>query len=333
RITLKVSRRSTFAYSLDATPRVDLASPPTTLRKNQDKSSLLVTGGSSAMLISGSAQLIVVGNALVNSTYRDAINIKGTGSYLNVCSSLPVDPIPCTGLGGSPKPGLLGIRLGGECLGCIDKANVVPFKFDNDLVDPLLYLPAPDEATMSAWTQATGCVRSGTVTTCQPGVYDDLVAFQAGQAVEFKEGVYVFHAGLSISSNRKGSITGKRVSMFIGCGRNAPPSCATTAASATFQLSGQAEVQLSPPISGPYACILLYQSRTNTNTAQLGGGANLGVADGVIYVPNANFVMQAGSSALRLGAVVARSVELAGNGEPVSIEGWDAGLADSSCAQ
>lgn len=85
-------------------------------------------------------------------------------------------------------------------------------------------------------------------------------------------GVYVFKGG-QLNFNGNGSLVGKGVTIFLMQG-------------ATMTVNGNAITDLSPPASGPYAGITIYQAHDDTAALQINGtsGSNL---TGYVYAPAA----------------------------------------------
>ena len=90
--------------------------------------------------------------------------------------------------------------------------------------------------------------------------------------VTLNAGVYIFKGG-QLNFNGNGSLVGKGVTIFLMQG-------------ATLTVNGNATTDLSPPTSGPYAGITIYQARDNTASLQVNGtsGSNL---TGYVYAPAA----------------------------------------------
>lgn len=90
--------------------------------------------------------------------------------------------------------------------------------------------------------------------------------------VTLNAGVYVFKGG-QLNFNGNGSLVGKGVTIFLMQG-------------ATMTVNGNAITDLSPPASGPYAGITIYQARDDTAALQVNGtsGSNL---TGYVYAPAA----------------------------------------------
>jgi hypothetical protein len=83
---------------------------------------------------------------------------------------------------------------------------------------------------------------------------------------------------------------------------------------AEFDLNGNEIVQLSPPATGDYAGIAIYQARDNTSELRINGGADSEIS-GFIYAPNAH-VFYAGNATVATNKclrIVGNTIELTGN--------------------
>jgi hypothetical protein len=94
-------------------------------------------------------------------------------------------------------------------------------------------------------------------------------------------GVYILKGG-KIQLGGGDSIVGHGVTIFLMEG-------------AEFTSNGNETIDLSPPASGPYAGITIFQAAGNTNTVQINGNSASKV-EGFIYAPSAH-VIYAGTSA------------------------------------
>jgi hypothetical protein len=133
----------------------------------------------------------------------------------------------------------------------------------------------------------------------------------------FDPGVYFLQQGLSITSNAK--ITGSGVTFFVLAGG--------------LSFGGTADVSLTPPTSGPFQNILVFQWRcpgpnptltpcpgypqpNRTNLKITGGSSATLTLGGVIYAPASDLVSLSGGNAnLNVTAVVAQNVKVSGNAQ------------------
>ncbi|KRB27615.1 hypothetical protein ASD99_26495 [Mesorhizobium sp. Root695] len=146
-------------------------------------------------------------------------------------------------------------------------------------------------------------VPSGKTYTLSPGTYCDKTL--SGN-ITLNPGVYIMR-GTTIKPGGNGSLTGQGVTIFL-------------MESAQIYINANEKVNLSPPTSGPYAGITIFQDHGNTSALTLNGGAN-SVLSGFIYAPDApisyagNSDMSAQGDCLRL---VGNTIQMTGNSSVTS---------------
>ena len=174
---------------------------------------------------------------------------------------------------------------------------------------PPLWAPLPPRATRSGrWRPVSpdrgSCNVAGSVDTCTPGTYamDPHPGGGPVTTVVFQPGIYVFNNGLTL--NGPISVQGSSVLFYISGGKaNLTPK----------------SWSITPPSSGTYNGILLFQSRTNTmNTVVLGGNASTTSMSGLIYVPTApvqfmSNIMGMTTNTLTVGSLWAQTVTVQDN--------------------
>ncbi|TPL90479.1 TadE/TadG family type IV pilus assembly protein [Mesorhizobium sp. B2-3-12] len=141
-------------------------------------------------------------------------------------------------------------------------------------------------------------VPNGKTYTLSPGTYCDKTL--SGN-ITLNPGVYIMR-GVSIKPGGNGSLTGQGVTIFLMEG-------------AQIIINANEKVNLSPPTSGPYAGITIFENHGNTSALTLNGGAN-SVISGFVYAPDAavtfagNSDMSGQGDCLRL---VGLTVQMTGN--------------------
>ncbi|HLU43313.1 MAG TPA: prepilin-type N-terminal cleavage/methylation domain-containing protein [Microthrixaceae bacterium] len=278
-VRLQVTRTHRFDFELGGARRTtgsDLADGPL------EAPAFLSLGGGTPLEVGGNSQLVIDGHAYVNgpSPGQVAVNLHGgAGEPLKLNVS-----------------GEFAIERESQCSGCADKANKVPGTFDQRLPDPLRFLPPPEVAG------AGSCQFQDGVNVCHPGVYTEEFPPSVSGAGGVKDyvllpGVYALDAGLKVTN---GSLAGDGVLLFNRSG--------------TISVHG-ADLQLSPPASGAYSGILVFQARTNTAKITINGNAVLASLAGTIYAPaSQGVVLGGGNGTLRIGRVIAENLEVSGNG-------------------
>jgi hypothetical protein len=139
---------------------------------------------------------------------------------------------------------------------------------------------------------------NGKTVTLSPGTYCD--KNWTGK-ITLNPGVYILR-GVTIKPGGNGSLTGQGVTIFLMEGSQ-------------IYINANETVNLSPPSTGPYAGITIFQAHGNTSALTINGGSG-SVVSGFIYAPDAaitytgNSDMNAQGSCLRL---VANMVQMTGN--------------------
>ncbi len=202
----------------------------------------------------------------VNSNDSSAVVISGSGSLVGLVLDLVGNL-----LGG--LLGLLGALLGG---GGTVNANVPPAP------DPLASLPAP---VMSSLPIASGgvLVVNGS-TTLQPGIYTGGIQINGG-TVTLQPGIYVINGG-GLTVANSASLVGNGVMIYNTGGL----------AVGSIDVKNNGSITLSPPTSGPYAEIAIFQDRKANAKLRLRGLGNVSIT-GVLYA-------------------AAAPVQIVGNGQP-----------------
>ncbi|KQU71858.1 hypothetical protein ASC75_24150 [Aminobacter sp. DSM 101952] len=146
----------------------------------------------------------------------------------------------------------------------------------------------------------TACqnVPGGKSKTLSPGTFCNKTL--SGE-VTLEPGVYIFRGG-QIKLGGNGTLTGVGVTIFL-------------MEDAQFVSNANEVINLSPPTTGPYAGITVYQAKSNTNDVQINGGSGSNVT-GFVYAPGAH-VFYAGNSDMTGGGqcirIISNTIEMTGN--------------------
>ncbi len=194
--------------------------------------------------------------------------------------------------------------VGGYSLSGNASFSPVPITGAPSLADPLGSLSPPDGTGLT--NQGSFSCSSNTVTSINPGIYSSISA-SANCSVTMQPGVYVLKGGgLSISGGA--SVTGHGVFLY-NAGSSFPSAGGSFGA---VSLSGNGTFSLTPQTSGPYAGLLIFQSRDNASTLSVtGNGAVTGV-QGTVYGALAP-VSISGNGTMPAQFIV-DSVSISGNG-------------------
>jgi prepilin-type N-terminal cleavage/methylation domain-containing protein len=310
-VTMAFTEASGYSYTLLGSRRAfptgggggTQSTPPLTL--------LALAGGSSPLWIAGgcSQGQINQGDCIVdpdtpnNPSDNPSLTVNG---YLYVNSSTS-NAVKLTGKKNATKitinNGGFGILTPGGCTGCTHNTvacaacawitgNQPWTGYSPALLDPLRFMADPPNSG------AGSC--SGGV--CQPGTYASTL--QLTSSATLNPGVYILQNGMSVTGNNT-KLTGSGVMLFISSGN--------------MSLGGGSTLNLTPPTSGPYKNILIFQSRSNSSPLKITGGSSAGLTfGGVIYVPSSTQVtLSTGGATLNVTAVVAQSIKISSNAQVI----------------
>jgi hypothetical protein len=230
------------------------------------------------------------------------------GPLLNCSGSGGTWPITVNGaveVNSSASPS---INLGGNY--SLDASNVIsentnpgsaisgsytgPTSYTPTVVDPYLSLPDPTSAHIDS-------THSSLNSTSVPGVFTKTITSTSGTV---PAGIYILEGGLQLTG---GTLKGSNIMLFIGTPNDPNPQ------SASFSLSGNAQVQLTPPAGGQWQGITIFQARSDQSIVNISGNGNSQAYGGVIYAPAA-VVNPGGNGAISAAGIVAKQVTCAGGG-------------------
>jgi hypothetical protein len=238
------------------------------------------TGGGGTVTVGGSAGVIV------DSNNSEAMIANGGGSV-----KAPYYDV--TGVTGWSTPG--GGSFGGTIHSGVDPTP-----------DPLRFVPEPNPSTMVVRSSKRLTHSSAQTITLNPGVYIGGISVSGKGNVVLNPGIYYMQGGFSFTG--QGSITGNGVMIY-----NDPQSN-----SDNINLSGQGAITMSPPTSGPYQGISLFQKREGsvqpTVSVTGNGTAPLSIS-GTFYVPSANLNVTGNGTQDTIGSqYISDTLTLGGNG-------------------
>jgi hypothetical protein len=111
------------------------------------------------------------------------------------------------------------------------------------------------------------------VTTYYPGYYANGLSLTGNFTAVFQPGTYYMDGTFKVNGNSSSSLTGSGVMIFVG-------------PSGSLDLGGNGSVTLSPPTSGTYQGIGIFQSRSNSTDFKVAGNGNFSMT-GTFYAPDA----------------------------------------------
>jgi hypothetical protein len=169
--------------------------------------------------------------------------------------------------------------------------------------DPLAYLTPP----CSPCSGGTPISISGNgIFSLNPGTYTSISISGTGNGntptVVLNPGTYIIDTSAGFTVTGNATISGSGVTLYFTNG-------------GTFNTTGggnNLDFQLSPPTSGQYAGILMYQDPNDTTGPQLGGD-NQSSFQGTLYFPKAQLTFFGNNVTYNTGIVVADAIALSGN--------------------
>jgi hypothetical protein len=140
----------------------------------------------------------------------------------------------------------------------------------------------------------------------QPGVYIGGISITGKGSITLSPGIYYMQGG-GFSSTGQGALTGNQVMIY-----NNPQSN-----SDVINLAGQGATSLSPPTSGPYQGVLLFQHRTGVqpDVSVSGSGTAPMSISGTFYAPGALLKVTGNGTQDTIGSqYISDTLQLGGNG-------------------
>lgn len=169
--------------------------------------------------------------------------------------------------------------------------------------DPLAYLPAPDPSTMTVQSNHATTISSNQTTYLQPGVYTGGIHVSGQATLNMAPGIYYMDGG-GFSFTGQGNLAAAGVMVYT-----APKST-----SDVINVNGTGQVNFTPPTTGPYSGIALWQERTSTNTIALTGNGTSSLY-GTIYGQHALLNATGNGTQDVIGSqYISYDVTLGGNG-------------------
>jgi hypothetical protein len=166
----------------------------------------------------------------------------------------------------------------------------VPTEGVAPITDPYAALPVPTAPTSPVFNSCNGTTVNGVIT-FSPGRYNCQISVNGDSpVVSFTAGDYHITGGISINGNSPQVTFGAGVYTLGGSFSNNGNNSVITGNGVTFyqsagswSVNGNSPVTtLTPPASGTYAGVTLFQSRTNTSPVTVNGNSSVSV-HGVLY--------------------------------------------------
>jgi hypothetical protein len=253
------------------------------------------------------------GILVLNPTDSGALTDVGNGSLTVVGASLIVDSSASDGgtaTGGgtisAPEIDFSGTPgySGGTWHGTINSGQP-------PTPDPLAYLPEPDPSGMTSYNKEN--MAGHQTDTIYPGIYRGGISVSGQATLNMQPGIYYMDGG-GFSFTGQGSLNAPGV-MIV----NAPKS-----SSDIINVNGNGAVNLSPPTTGTYAGISLWQARSSTNNIDVTGNGT-STMSGTFYTAHGTLNVSGNGATDVLGSqYISYNLKVNGGGN-FSVN-WDANL-------
>jgi hypothetical protein len=182
------------------------------------------------------------------------------------------------------------------------KAISVSGTIPSGQLSPAATLPAPSSSSLSLVSTSKVSYSSGSQT-LSPGIYQAGISLSGNVSATFSPGIYYVSAG-GISITTSGTVTGSGVMIYN----------ASTSSSDKISITGTGKLTLSPPTSGLYAGVSLFQNASSTAPVTLTGNGNLTIS-GAVYAADAALNLNVNSTTDVYGAqFVVGSMVTSGSG-------------------
>jgi hypothetical protein len=239
---------------------------------------------------------------------KASLNVTGNGAVNVTGASVVVDSKNSqagviTGNGGVTAPninftGSYSTSGGGTFNGTI-QTYVTPTP------DPLSSLAAPNPASLTSQSASQYKISSSGNYTLQPGLYTGGIAISAPGpgTITLNPGVYYMQGG-GFSNSGSINMTGSGVVIYNNPSSN----------SDQIKLTGSGSLTLSPPTTGPYKGISIFQNRTSTAPIAVTGNGSLNIS-GSIYAAAAEVdVTGNGGTTVAGSQIISNNLVVTGNG-------------------
>jgi hypothetical protein len=239
---------------------------------------------------------------LLDPVSAGALSITG-GAHLNVqAGTIQVDSNNPCALSISGQSGLLAAQIiqvvGGSCLNNSGNLQGRLIEDSRLVRDPLASLAEPIASNLGSVPAIT------TGGDFAPGYYRGGISLSSGTA-RLRPGVYIIGPeppGLGVDITHHGAIQGDGVMIFLQNG-------------ARLHTADFGSMVLTPPRSGTYRGVTVFQARSNANLADLKGDGTTDLA-GILYLPAARLAMT-GDIGRRLGKILVQRVSISDDGDYV----------------
>ena len=165
--------------------------------------------------------------------------------------------------------------------------------------DPLRHIPEPDPSGMTSRNRVH--ISNGT-RTISPGVYNGGISVSGQGNLIMAPGIYYMDGG-GFAFTGQGNLFAPGVMIF-----NAPQR-----SSDVVDISGTGSIAMSPPQSGVYKGLTLFQDRESMNTMSVSGGGAMDIT-GTFYTANGTLKVSGGGDSHVGSQYISRYLAIVGNG-------------------
>ena len=134
------------------------------------------------------------------------------------------------------------------------------------VADPLASLPLPSTSGLTNYGAEN--LSGNSSATIKPGIYSS-ISVSGSATLTMSSGTYIIEGG-GFSVSGAGSVTGSGVTI-VNAGSDYPSAGGTYG---SISLSGSGTYKLTPPTTGTYAGIVIFQTRDNTKAMTVSGAAS-----------------------------------------------------------
>jgi Flp pilus assembly protein TadG len=167
--------------------------------------------------------------------------------------------------------------------------------------DPLRHIPQPNINGMEVQSNGPVHISNGT-RNLQPGTYRGGISVTGQGNLNMAPGVYYMDGG-GFDFSGQGSLNAQGVMIF-----NAP-----TKSSEVVSITGTGSIVMSPPTTGIYKGLTLFQARYSGNTMTVSGGGYMDII-GTFYTAGGTLKVSGGGDSKVGSQYISRFLEIVGNG-------------------
>jgi hypothetical protein len=263
---------------------------------------------------------VVTSIIVINPSTSGALTISGNAT-ISVPGLIAVDSSSSTALTASGNAQLNASVI--DVAGAFRQSGTAAFSpaptTGVSIPDPLAGLATPGVTGLTNYGSES--LSGNSSQTLNPGIYSQ-IKVSGNASLTLNPGIYIIEGGgLTVSGNA--SISGSGV-MIYNAGSSYPVSGGNFGG---ITMSGNGTFNLSALTTGPYAGVLIFQSRQNTRALSFSGNAMAGTV-GTIYAANALLSMS-GNAALQNPLVVG-TLNLSGNVSLTQVADGSDGADDAS---